>query len=454
MSGCIDSNQNGAQGLVSLCHYLLQSPLPKNRIDAARIWLDACSAEDIAIAVDFLVAEGLEMEALKRVVSKLLNLHHRQLAEKSFEPHDPFFRTLVLENRRIISALDRLRAPVAELNQAATRRKSDDDLCFLANVSDIFAAANAFATAIEPLEAATMHFVRKENVLFPYFEARFPRYRCLSLMWSLHDDVRSALSYLRRLCSILLTLGGKGDGASAISTIAEITFETGRLFFAVHSLVFREEKILFPLMVRLFEEQELVSLYREIINLGPGLLRLEDFEVLEAIAKSTEGLVAHNSTISQSDVSKSHMRSIPAQEEHIASLQLDSGSLDLGLLDTILKNLPLDMTFIDAENQVRYFSNGANRIFPRSPAIIGRNVANCHPASSVGKVLRIIEALRTGEQEAETFWIEHQGRFIKIEYQALRSSSGEYLGTLEISQDITDLRSLRGEKRLASFEAP
>jgi len=125
--------------------------------------------------------------------------------------------------------------------------------------------------------------------------------------------------------------------------------------------------------------------------------------------------------------------------------------MSLPALDLVLKALPLDLTFIDAADGIAWFTNGVHRVFPRSPSVIGRDVRNCHPSASVDRVMRIIEAFRSGERHEEDFWLESRGRFVLIRYTAIRDEEGLYLGTLEASQDLTSARALRGEKRLASF---
>jgi DUF438 domain-containing protein len=126
-----------------------------------------------------------------------------------------------------------------------------------------------------------------------------------------------------------------------------------------------------------------------------------------------------------------------------------TGSLPAAVLTAMFSALPVDMTWVDADDKVRWFSDSPHRIFPRSAAIIGRDVRNCHPGASVGRVVSILESFRCGEKEREAFWIAMGGRFIHIEYFALRSVDGAYLGVLEASQDITGFRALSGEKRLA-----
>jgi DUF438 domain-containing protein len=114
----------------------------------------------------------------------------------------------------------------------------------------------------------------------------------------------------------------------------------------------------------------------------------------------------------------------------------------------MLNHLPVDMTFVDEHDEVRYFSTPGHRIFPRSKAIIGRLVENCHPPSSVHIVKELLDAFKAGKKDKESFWIQMGPKFILIQYFAVRDEQGNYRGTLEVSQDISEIRKLEGEKRL------
>jgi len=114
----------------------------------------------------------------------------------------------------------------------------------------------------------------------------------------------------------------------------------------------------------------------------------------------------------------------------------------------MLNHLPVDVTFVDENDKVRYFSTPGDRIFPRSKAIIGRLVENCHPPSSVHIVKELIDSFRKGEKKKESFWIQVGEKLVLIQYFALHDKEGNFHGTLEVSQDITDIRKLEGEKRL------
>jgi hypothetical protein len=133
-------------------------------------------------------------------------------------------------------------------------------------------------------------------------------------------------------------------------------------------------------------------------------------------------------------------------------IQLPSGSFSAHELNAILNTLPFDLTFVDKDDKVKYFSQGEERIFARNRAILKRDVRMCHPPSSMHVVDKIIEDFKTGKETKAPFWINLGGKFIHIEYFAVRDDKGEYLGTLEVSQNLSPLRALEGEQRLLSYK--
>jgi DUF438 domain-containing protein len=396
--------------LVNLGRTLTARPLTRNEIDAVSPIIDLVEPADLADAVHALVMEGIAFDALKPAVSRLINLVSKPLGRVLFAPTDPFFESLVLENAAFLRELGTLRPLVARLAVAGGEKRA---LC------------GEMRRSLESLAAIGLHYVKKENILFPHFEARYPRYRCISLMWALHDDVRSAIPRLIALLDVE-PVDAKATGALL-----------GRLFFDAHALAFREEKVIFPIVAGLLGLEERRELYAESRALGFCFLSPETVAALDDSAGAIGGGTGAKA-----------IDGGPAGGPD--SLSLDSGSLEPRIVDLILRSLPVDITFVDAEDKVAYFSNGAERVFPRSPAIIGRDVRNCHPAKSVDKVLGVIEAFRRGERDYEEFWLESGGRFVRIEYRAMRDATGKYLGTLEVSQDLTGPRSLEGEKRLVS----
>lgn len=462
----------------SLLRSLLAGPLPKAEAEAALPLIGRVLPADIVAAVDALAGEavlrGSSLESLKPAVARLLNLLRQPLEAASRVARgrrDPLSLLLKAENRAALAALEALRAPLslltarsappepAAVGQASPGPAGDAALHSAAGAA---AELGAGLAALAPLE---LHYARLENVLFPYFEARYPKHRCLSLMWSIHDDVRRNL---RSLASLLPKTAAPAAAGLAETSgpldAAAMALQAGRLYFDVNALVFREECLLFPVAFPLLEPEELLSLFREALALGPGLLQREELEALslkaEGYAAALEDFEATGAP-KEAAVGAARPRAAPsdgptAAPEAVATgavaaaLPLDAGSLSLPVLDALLKRLPLDLTFIDAQGRVAYFSNGSERIFPRSRAVIGRDVRNCHPPESLGRVLGLIEDFRAGRRERESFHIELRGRFVHIEYFALWGAGGEFLGVLEASEDLTEKRALSGEKRLAS----
>lgn len=409
----LSKDKGGPAGpqVADLLRRLLVAPLSAAEIETARPLLEEAGTEEIALAIDLLIAEGVALERLDPAVSKLVNLFGSSLSRRVFSPDDAFFSSLLAENRGLRAALDRLRPPLAELNRAETeegRRR----------------AAAILVRGLAELGPVSVHYEKKENILFPVFEKRHPRWRCVTLMWSLHDRVRGELAALPG------ALGSPGP-----LELPALNAAFGRLFFAAHAVIFREERILLPLVSGLLSREEREELYRESRALGFAFLDPAEIRALDG------GLADR--------VSSPTGRGSPSLAGGRA-LALDAGALEPEVLDLVLKALPVDSTFVDAGDRVAWFSNGPHRIFPRSPAIIGRDVRNCHPAASLDRVMGIIESFRSGKKDSEDFWINHRGRFIYIRYVAVRDAGGAYLGTLESSQDLTELRALQGEKRLAA----
>ena len=133
------------------------------------------------------------------------------------------------------------------------------------------------------------------------------------------------------------------------------------------------------------------------------------------------------------------------------SLNLDTGQLTAEQVNLMLTHLPVDLSFVNENDEVIYYSNTEDRIFPRSPGIIGRRVQNCHPPKSVDMVKKILDEFKAGNKDTADFWIQMRGRFIFIRYFAVRDSKGTYKGCLEVSQDVTGIRGLQGQKRLLDW---
>ena len=133
-------------------------------------------------------------------------------------------------------------------------------------------------------------------------------------------------------------------------------------------------------------------------------------------------------------------------------VELPSGYFNAYELEALLNTIPSDITYVNAEDKVQYFSEGKHRVFPRTRTIIGRLVEDCHPPKSLDRVLAVVEAFKSGEKDEEHFWIQKDGQFILIRYYAVRGAKGEYLGVVETTEEISELRQLEGSKTLLSEE--
>ncbi|HQG40560.1 MAG TPA: PAS domain-containing protein, partial [Spirochaetales bacterium] len=225
----------------------------------------------------------------------------------------------------------------------------------------------------------------------------------------------------------------------------------------IRMMIFMEEKILFPNALKKLTNRDWVQIRNGESAIG--------YAWVKPGAEWDAGLVSNMPDQQDQNRVPAETHSTSASKTNEENLAMDNrtplapetpiplsvGSLPLSYLDGILKMLPFDISFVDANDKVMYYSDSPHRVFPRSPAIIGRAVQNCHPPKSVATVEKILEAFRKKEKDKAEFWIEMNGKFIYIAYKPLYDASGTYLGTLEMSMDATELRALRGQRRLLDW---
>lgn len=264
------------------------------------------------------------------------------------------------------------------------------------------------------------HYQRKENLLFPFLE-KHDITGPPTVMWGKHDETRGLLK------NAMTTLETSA-GASAEEVQGVIALVLKPASDSVSGMIDKEEQILLPMCLDTLDDTEWYQVYKGSDELGYCLYAPEDTWRPAGVKPEKEA-------------SRDGER-----------IQLPTGSFTVGELEAVLNTIPFDVTFVDAEDTVRYFSHGRERIFARSRAILGRKVQFCHPPKSVETVQKILDDFHADRQNHAHFWIEMGGRFISIEYFALRNADGDYLGTLEVSQDLTKKRALKGEQRLLSYE--
>jgi len=264
------------------------------------------------------------------------------------------------------------------------------------------------------------HYKRKENLIFPFLE-KHGITAPPAVMWAKHDETRALL---KKALQVLQS------GLDNRSEIRWLVPELQAATKAIHDMIGKEDNILFPMCMDALTEKEWHEVYLQSPEIG--------FCLYDPKEKWKPASIDINDAAA-------------AETGSGGRIILPTGSLSVRELASLLDAVPLDITFVDADDTVRYFSQGKDRIFTRSRAIIGRKVQQCHPPASVANVQKILDDFRTGAHDSAAFWINHKGRFIHIEYFALRDDKGSYLGAIEVSQDLTEKKKLEGEQRLVNY---
>jgi hypothetical protein len=265
------------------------------------------------------------------------------------------------------------------------------------------------------------HYSRKENLLFPYLE-KYGIFGPTKVMWGVDDGIRSMTKEAKALL-------GPYNGDNKV----EIGALLAHIIQEVNEMIFKEENILLPMALDKLTEDEWVKIAQESDEIGFCLTSPEHEWIPERAAEPED-------TVQQNDEGTAPQ----------GFIRFETGLLSLHQLETVLNHLPVDLTFIDENDIVRYFSHGKERIFARTKAVIGRTVQNCHPPQSMHVVEKLLEDFKAGRKDDEDFWIAMKDKFIYIRYFAVRDEVGNYMGTLEFTQNIAPIQALEGQKRILS----
>lgn len=260
------------------------------------------------------------------------------------------------------------------------------------------------------------HYGRKENLLFPYME-KYGITAPPQVMWGVDDENRDLIKEVRELLKNYQYAKPK----------EEVVEKANAAINGVEEMIFKEENILFPMVLDTLNDNEWKKILEESDEYGYFFFEPKMEWVPKAVPE------------------ESMEPEVQGVEGYV---KFDAGFMSPEELNAMLNTLPLDMTFVDKDGRVKYFTQGKERIFARPKTIIGREVSNCHPPASVHIVEEIVEELKSGKKDHEDFWINMGEKFVHIRYFAVRNEQGEFLGVVEVSQDIKPLRDLTGEKRL------
>ncbi|MGE5421290.1 MAG: DUF438 domain-containing protein [Chloroflexota bacterium] len=354
-----------------------------------------------------LIADGLPMEE----VLKFCDIHqmvlegHIDQGKKQDLPEGHPVDTLRKENRELEKVIE-------ELGSLFTQLKNDKNI----NIREWIIKVH---TQLNSLMDVEKHYLKKEYLVFPFLE-KYEVTGPPKVMWGKHDEIREQLKASVEAVSVK-------DAMSAEEAVSITDLLLIPAVKAVDDMIAKEEEILLPMCLEKLTEEDWYSVYQQTGEFGYCLY---DPKAEWRPAGGVPGEVIYNKG---------------------SNIHLTTGSFSLNELEALFKTLPIDITFVDKDDKVKFFSLGPERIFTRNRAIIGRDVRMCHPPSSVHVVETILSDFKEGKHDSAAFWINMKGRFIYIEYFAVRGKDGEYLGTIEFTQDLTDLRKLDGEQRLLSY---
>jgi len=361
------------------------------------------SSTEIAEIEQGLINDGLSPEEIKKfcnVHALLFKASLENLPEQDTSPSHPIF-LFKLENREVEKHADSIKqfAEQSDGKDLSSLKKSLEEM--LINLKQI-----------------ETHYERKEQLLFPYLEkAGFMGPS--KVMWGKDNEIRDL--FRKALADL--------PGLSSPEKFSSYKIESlDPLLEEVTGMVFKEESILFPTALEKLEADNWVEILRESDDIGYVFIRKpEETVVLEQHLKDS----LLEETMIQGD-----------------TISLPTGNMSPAELMRLFNTIPVDITFVGADDTVKYFSASRERIFSRTKAIIGRKVQNCHPPQSVDVVEKILTSFKDGSRDSYDFWLTIQGKFIYIRYFALRDDANQYLGTVEITQDVTGIRKLEGENRL------
>ena len=303
---------------------------------------------------------------------------------------------------------------------------------------------NQWLELYEELLKFKIHLSRKQNQLYPVLEKKgFTR--PTTTMWTLDDFIRDEIAE----CYNLL-LEDKEE---------EFIGKQAELVTDVRDLMDKEENILYPTSLEMINEEEFRYMAEGDQEIGFAYISVQ------ADKSGNSASASSSASASTAGAPLSGLSSAPGFAEELSGLlgkygfnnkeeklNVSTGQLTLEQINLIYQHMPVDLSYVDENELVCFYTDTKHRVFPRSKNVIGRDVKNCHPKASVHIVEEIIKKFRSGEQDKAEFWINKPDLFIYIIYYAVRDENGKFRGVLEMMQDCTHIRSLQGSQTLLTWE--
>ena len=372
--------------------------------------IEGVSATEISAMETALISEGMPVTEVQRLCDvhaavfkgSIEEIHRPEKEEDN--PGHPVF-TFRAENRAIERLLRKQIRPLLE--EFLQENNSEGH--------------NKLIEGMTKLWELDKHYLRKENLLFPYME-KYGITAPPKVMWGVDDEIRADIKEVNRLLN---------ENQSDKQKLGE---QLEAVLGRVEEMIFKEENILFPMVLETLSEDEWLKIAKESAELGYCLY--EPKQEWKPVKVNVEEKVQQQGEA-------------PAGDGYI---NFDTGLMSQEEIEAVFNTLPVDITFVDKDGAVKFFTQGKERIFPRTKAVIGRQVSNCHPPASVHIVEEIVEDLKSGKKDHEDFWIRMRDKYVHIRYFAVRDKNGDFLGVLEFTQDIAPIKALEGEKRLVKEE--
>ncbi|MEC9488622.1 MAG: DUF438 domain-containing protein [Halanaerobium sp.] len=395
--------KNFLKGLIKDLHRGRDFSAVKEEFDQFIRDVDAVEIADIE---QQLIKEGMPPEEITKLCDVHAAIFKDALDNKQPEllPGHPLY-TIKYENGELRNKMKLLDKLINDLTQVPSQENIEVIQDFQGRLNDFY-------------QLLDQHYTKKENIIFPFLE-KHNITGPPSVMWSVDDEIRALAKELMGLLQ-----EGPQDN-TFISTVRDKYFQLNDKITEMFS---KEEDILTPMLKDTLTEEEWGEIKEEEGEFG-YLVKPVEADVWEPKQARQETFAETGPPL----------------------IDLDVGRLSATQINSLLKHLPLDITFVDKDDEVRYFSQTEERIFTRTKSIIGRKVQNCHPPASVHIVEKIVSDFKSGRQDKAEFWLEMGGKFILIQYLAIRDDAGEYMGTMEVTQNLTHARSLEGERRLLKY---
>ncbi len=364
--------------------------------------LSNITSTEIAQVEQELVKEGMPQQEIRRLCDVHLAIFQESLDKEKIEVEiNHPINVFKEEHKIILQQLGELKNAIKKIGVAKNFAEVNQEISQLRKIA-------------EHLMDVEKHNIREENVLFPYLE-KHGITEPPAVMWAEHNELKEKKKHFLRLLEA-------PDRLSFPDFARQLADTGGYIAEELANHIYKENHILYPAALRTIKDDEWREIRNQCDELGYCCFTPSYLEQIKVKSRN------------------------PAME----GVSFETGTLTPEEIEAFLNSLPVDVTFVDAEDTVRYFNKAEERIFPRTKAIIGRKVQQCHPPKSIHIVNQVIDDLRGGRRKSADFWIDMNGKKIYIRYFPVRNNRGKYIGCIEVTQDITQIQKIKGERRLLS----